>query len=162
MERTLFSIWSQGNFFCSPRGRIPIWRLLPQQSFLPRELASKIRSCRVPVRLPGLPGYASQPQESSSRDQDPSSSESLGEQDDRPNQELTIDVELQAQTKAESIIDNIMAQIQAEVESGMLELTEARSSEEHTRTDRYAQALPDEILLEETLQELNELWSEKE
>lgn len=77
MERTLLLIWGQGNIFCSPQGRIPIWRPIPRHSFLPRELATKLRSTRVRVRVPGLPGYISQPSGSSSNEQSTSTQEGV-------------------------------------------------------------------------------------
>lgn len=151
MEGTLPRIWSQGDLFCAPRGRTPIWKLLPQHSFLPRDIATTIRS------------FVSQQQESSSREQDPSSAESSS--DTGRGQNLTVDAvesgqnlntmadsEHLAELDAEDILDRIVAQLQLEVDNESHRDIEIRPSEgDQEMVDLEVQHLPREFLSSDIL-----------
>lgn len=165
MEETLLNLRSQGNLFCISRGRKPIWKIILQHSFLPREVATKLRSCKVPVRTPGLPGYVSQIEESSSRDID--SADNTSESSRRIHSRDTTDVRdpenaLQAEATADEIIQRIMEQLENEVnmeiESEIESQNIASASPQISGTDN----LPREILSTDLLQELCNIWTQQD
>lgn len=149
MERILLNIWGQGGVFCTTDGRSPKWRLLPLPTFLPRELASRLRSTSVPVRIPGVPGYVSQPPESSDRVESMSSS-SNEEESSRCDRNLSQSIiDRQAEQIADKILENILLQLDREV---------SNESSEEPRTE-ITHDLPEDILSPDMLEELNAQWT---